>query len=81
MKRTSKLISAIIVYLVTGYLVIFGLYLISNPGYFESCPAYVAPYKCPSITGLAKDLAARPDFWLDVAVWPFKLITFLISKD
>ena len=70
MTRNKKIIIFIIIYLVIGYGVIFGMYLRSNPGYLQPCPPELAPYKCTGVSGLIGDLAVRPDFWLEVLAWP-----------
>ena len=75
-KYKKWIILCILGYLVTGYAVNLGLYLLSNPGYFKPCPPTLAPYKCTGVMGLVRDLAVRPDFWLQVLVWPLTLITY-----
>lgn len=79
LENRKKIALYILGYFVIGYVVVLGLYLLSNPGYFRPCPPTVAPYKCPSIMGLVRDLAVRPDFWLEVLVWPLTLITYFGS--
>jgi len=63
-------------YLAIGYVVTLSLYFLSNPGYFKPCPPTVAQFKCPSVINLIEDLANRPDFWLQILVWPLTLITY-----
>ena len=76
LKYKKRIILCTLGYLVTGYAVTLGLYLLSNPGYFKPCPPTVAPYKCPNVMDLVRDLAVRPDFWLQVLVWPLTFITY-----
>lgn len=78
-ENKKKIALYILGYLVIGYVVVLGLYLISNPGYFRPCPPTVAPYKCTSIMDFVRELAVRPDFWLQVLLWPLTLITYFGS--
>lgn len=64
-------------YLAIGYIVVFGIYLLSSPGYLQPCPPELAPFKCTGVAGLIRDLSVRPDFWLQVVVWPFTLFVYL----
>lgn len=75
-KYKKKIALSILGYFVIGYIVVLGLYLLSNPGYFKPCPPTVAQFKCPSVINLIGDLASSPDFWLQVLVWPLTLITY-----
>jgi len=78
-KNRKKIALYTLGYLATGYAVLLGLYLLSNPGYLMPCPPTVAPYKCTGVAGLVKDLAVRPDFWRDVVIWPITLLFYLIA--
>jgi|Deesub1362B_J571_1020462.scaffolds.fasta_scaffold57520_1 hypothetical protein len=75
-KNKKKITLYTLGYLTVGYGVILGLYLISNPGYLKPCPPTVAPYKCPSVMDLVRNLTVSPDFWLQVLLWPLTLITY-----
>ena len=73
--KHKKVALCILGYLIIGYVVVLGLYFLSNPGYFKECPPTVAQFKCSSPIDLVVDLAGRPDFWFQVLVWPLMLIT------
>lgn len=80
MTKFGKIIIFIITYLVIGYGVIFGMYLRSNPGYLQSCPPELAPYKCVGVSGLIKGLAVRSDFWGEVLTWPISVPLMLLGS-
>ncbi|MCX9012440.1 MAG: hypothetical protein OIN66_15140 [Candidatus Methanoperedens sp.] len=79
----SKKIIAIyaLSYLTIGYIVVFVIYLLSNPGYLQPCPPELAPFKCTGVAGLIRNLSIRSDFWLQVAIWPFTLFAYLTGRD
>lgn len=77
--RYKKVILYILGYFIIGYIIILGLYLLSNPGYFRQCPLTVAQFKCSNPIDLVIDLMNGSDFWIEVLVWPLTLITFLGS--
>ena len=77
--KRKKVILYILGYFVIGYIVVLGLYFLSNPGYFKKCPPTVAQFKCSSSVDLVVDLAGRSDFWFQVLIWPLTLITYLGS--
>ncbi len=68
-------------YLTAGYIVVFLIYLKSNPGYLQPCPPGLAPFKCTGVADLLRELSVRHDFWLQVVIWPFTLFVNLTGGD
>ena len=60
-------------YLVIGVGVILSMY----PNPFESCPPYVAQFKCSSTAERIGEIISRTDFWFSVLVWPY---AFFVGK-
>jgi len=79
-KNKKKIALYTLGYFATGYVVTLGLYLLANPGYLKPCPPTLAPYKCTGVVGLVRNLAVRPDFWLQVATWPLTLLLYLTAS-
>ena len=77
--KHKKVVLYILGYLIIGYVIVLGLYFLSNPGYFKQCPPTVAQFKCSKPIDLVVELAGRPDFWFGVLVWPLTLITYFGS--
>lgn len=78
-KNKRKVGLYVLAYLVAGYVLVLGLYLLASPGYLMPCPDYVAPYKCTTIMDLVRNTAVTKVFWIQVLIWPFSLITLLFA--
>lgn len=73
--RSNKSLFVVIVgYLLLGIIVSIVQWFITNPALLESCPEYVAQFKCSSLTVRFIEILKRPDFWWGLPIWPLKFV-------
>ncbi len=72
-KGRKKMVVYALCYIAIGFVANLVMFMSIIGVFTSSCPSGA----CPSVVTLIRALILNPEFWLNVIVWPVKLVAFL----